>query len=107
MTIRTHEFRDSNGNITELRVMDPDAGTLTVTVDGVPTVSQLAPDIVADMRRADREEAQAARIASNFQALRLTAPAATLTNAQLRDEVDLLRAVLLDLTRIVRGIAAE
>lgn len=59
------------------------------------------------LRADDRERRQEQRLQTNFQQLRQTPPAASLTNAELRDEVDLLRAMLLDLTRVVRGIAAE
>ena len=94
------------------------ADTPTTTFDrsieitaGVPAVvwteRPKTVDELADDLQDTKEETQLQRLQDNFQTLRNVPPAASLTNAQLRDEVDLLRAMLLDLTRVVRGIAAE
>ena len=78
-------------------------------VDGIPTVTwteRAKTDAELDADAQDtKEQQQLDRLQTNFQELRQTPPA--LDNAQLRDEVRLLRSMVLDLTRIVRGMAAE
>ena len=103
-----HYTYDSDGNLLRSTVVDVDAGTATITLaGGGTTVEVVGAEQLAVLRAEAREQAQLDRLRSNFQTLRNTPPAASLTNAQLRDEVDLLRAMLLDLARVVRGIAAE
>ena len=97
---------DENGQIIERVAYDLEADTVTISVPGKPDVVLPIPDTDrASLVLQDRERKQLERLQTNFQELRQTPPA--LDNAQLRDEVRLLRSMVLDLTRIVRGMAAE
>ena len=106
MRYQIERIQHPNGSM-EIIEFDDSIDALVRTVGGAEIVEPLAPNDVVGHRAVVKERNQEQRLQANFQTLRNTPPAASLTNAQLRDEVDLLRAMLLDLTRVVRGIAAE
>lgn len=124
---RIEEFAP-DGTLRTTRTIDIDAGTVAIEEDGTTTTEPLDPDTLADLRQQQREQRQLERLEARFRALkddttlrdtdRLTVsdygPVATtdlrplvrLVNTQRATILDL-RAMVLDLTRLVRGIAAD
>ena len=126
--MRRIEEQDGNGNVLRTTEYDIDAGTVTVTDGAGTAVTNIPPAELESLRAADREQKQLDRLQGKFDQLkastlpdstRLTVadyrqnlgPAdlramATLVNDLRADVIDL-RSMVLDLTRLVRGMAAE
>lgn len=124
-----HEY-DSSGNLVYRAVADIDAGTVVITeADGSTRTEPIPAGALAQARAEQREQNQLTRLDGNFDDLRANTamqdaerlvvadyrqnetPAdlramARLVNDQRATIIDL-RAMVLDLTRLVRGIAAE
>lgn len=124
MTIERTTITHSDSSRTVYEV-DTDTGLLTI--DGA-TMGEVQPGLLSELREADREQRQLERLDSNLQALkadtalqeagRLTVsdfgPVSTtdlrqmaLLVNQLRQQNLLMRRMILDTVRLVRGMAAE
>ena len=109
----THHLPDGTVRTTDV---DLEAGTVTISEAGKATTLPIPASELAMLRAADREQRQLDRLDANFRAMRdstrLT-PATYRQNTGAADlrplvqEVNALRAIVLDLARLVRGMAAD
>ena len=108
--------QDGKGNVLRTTELDLDAGTATITDGGQVTVAPIEPTELESLRATDREQRQLDRLQTKFDEVK-AAPRLTVADyrqdagpVDMREAIRMindLRSMVLDLTRLVRGMAAE